>query len=52
MKKECDHIWVSNSGQGGTPDYRLNRQMGQEPVMHIKCSKCDARTWVTKAQWE
>lgn len=52
MEKKCHHTWVSNSGQGGPPDYRLNRRMGKEPVMHIKCLKCGDRTWVAKAQWE
>lgn len=47
----CKHIWVANSGRGGEPDFRLNRQMSNEPLMHVKCSICGDRTWLTEAQW-
>lgn len=52
MEKKCNHVWLSNSGNGGTPIYTVNRQVSPKPVMHVKCSKCGTRTWVTKEQWE
>lgn len=48
---ECNHKWISNSGEGGEPEFRLNPQIAHEPVMHIECERCGARTWVTKVQW-
>lgn len=50
--KQCNHKWVSNSGKGGNPNFKFNRQMSNEPLMHIMCSKCNTRTWVTKNQWK
>lgn len=47
---DCQHNWVTNSGDGGDPDFR--RGLGPEPTMHVLCSKCNARTWLTEAQWE
>jgi hypothetical protein len=47
----CVHYWISNSGFGGEPEFRPNRQMSSEPLMHVKCSLCDARTWFTEKQW-
>lgn len=47
----CDHKWVANSGRGGDPSFRLNRQMSNVPVMHVTCAICGARTWLTEAQW-
>lgn len=44
----CAHVWISNSGQGGEPDFRMNN--GAER-MHVKCEKCNTRTWFTKPQW-
>lgn len=49
---ECNHYWIPNSGRGGEPDFRLNRMMHPtEPLMHVRCSLCGTRTWVTKEQW-
>lgn len=47
----CDHLWVSNSGQGGEPVFKMNRQMSTFPVMHVKCKECGSRTWVNNSQW-
>ena len=49
---DCEHQWVSNSGAGGEPDFRMNRQMSAVALMHVKCYVCDDRTWFTKQQWE
>lgn len=49
---ECKHKWIANSGSGGEPEFRPNRQMSPEPLMHVTCEKCNARTWMTAAQWE
>lgn len=49
--KLCDHRWVSNSGRGGTPDFRLHSMMSVAPTMHVKCSKCGDRTWMTEVEW-
>jgi len=51
MDERCNHRWVSNSGRGGVPDFRVNRQLALEPIMHIACEKCHARTWMTQSQW-
>lgn len=48
---DCDHIWLANSGKGGEPEFRLNRQLSSEPLMHVLCAECNARTWLTEAQW-
>ncbi len=48
---ECHHIWVANSGRGGEPDFRPNRQMSSEPLMHVTCRTCGTRTWFTQKQW-
>lgn len=47
----CTHEWVANSGAGGTPVFNMNRQMSTEPVMHVTCARCNARTWMTALQW-
>jgi hypothetical protein len=48
---DCNHLWVSNSGRGGEPDFRPNRQMSTRPLMHVRCSRCGVRTWFTPEQW-
>ena len=52
LSEECDHEWIANTGRGGEPDFRLNRQMSAEPLMHVMCAKCGTRTWMTQQQWE
>lgn len=47
----CDHIWVSNTGLGGDPVFKRNRQMSYIPHMHVTCKKCSARTWLTEDSW-
>lgn len=47
----CPHYWIPNSGLGGDPEFRLNRQMSTEPLMHVMCEKCKCRTWLTEKQW-
>lgn len=51
MNKECPHYWISNSGRGGDPEFKKNRQMGSTPVMHVKCQRCGDRTWLTSHQF-
>jgi len=51
MVEKCDHLWVANSGKGGAPDFRINRQMSPYPLMHIKCSECNSRTWMGEKRW-
>lgn len=46
------HIWIANSGQGGGPEFRLNRMMSAKPLMHVRCDVCGCRTWFTEEQWE
>ncbi len=48
----CSHSWVANSGQGGEPVFRMNRTMSRDPLMHVMCSKCGARTWFSEAKWK
>lgn len=47
----CDHVWVSNSGKGGMPEFRRNRQMSYTPTMHVMCNRCKGRTWLTNDSW-
>ena len=49
---ECKHRWVANSGRGGEPLFKMNRQMAVGLIMYVKCSKCDARTWLDPKAWE
>lgn len=51
-KFDCEHVWISNSGAGGEPKFRTNRQMSVEPLMHVKCSECNSRTWLTENEWD
>jgi len=45
----CAHFWHSNSGVGGTPIFRI---LYGSRVMHVLCSECDARTWLSPKEWE
>jgi hypothetical protein len=48
----CEHSWVANSGTGGEPNFKMNRNMHPfEPLMHVRCPKCHSRTWFTPTQW-
>jgi hypothetical protein len=51
LAAQCAHIWIANSGRGGTPQFRPNRQMSLEPLMHVLCCECNARTWMTEKRW-
>jgi hypothetical protein len=51
MLINCAHYWIQNSGRGGEPEFRPNRQMSPYPTMHVACSKCGTRTWFTEKQW-
>ena len=48
---EHTHKWISNSGQGGEPIFKVNKQMAWVPHMHVKCSLCNDRTWMSRATW-
>lgn len=48
---ECNHIWIANSGKGGEPQFKKNSQIGSIPTMHVKCSDCGCRTWLSQAAW-
>jgi len=50
-EENCNHYWIPNSGAGGEPVFRNFTHMSREPVMHVKCSKCNTRTWFTQKQW-
>ncbi len=52
MTDECVHVWVANAGDGGEPVFRPNRHMSADPLMHVCCEECNARTWFTREQWE
>lgn len=49
---ECAHIWIANGGDGGEPVFRESPMMWWEPRMHVKCSGCKGRAWMTKEEWE
>ncbi len=51
-KAPCAHYWIPNGGAGGEPEFRANRQMSPDPLMHVKCSLCGDRTWFTQEQWQ
>ncbi len=48
--EECKHAWVANSGNGGEPKFKRG-MFGQHLLMHVRCSKCGDRTWLTEIQW-
>ena len=50
--EDCKHKWVSNSGQGGEPNFKVNKQMAGMPHMHVTCALCNDRTWMSKATWD
>jgi hypothetical protein len=53
----CRHVWIANSGRGGEPQFRVNRQIppwvraSSEPLMDVTCRTCGTRSWFTEAQW-
>jgi hypothetical protein len=49
---DCNHKWIANSGNGGPPEFKPNRTMGCEPLVHVQCEACGARTWMTEEQWD
>ncbi len=49
---DCEHVWVANSGAGGEPKFKMNRHMSHDPLMHVKCTKCGGRTWLTDNDWD
>ncbi len=51
MIEQCKHTWASNSGKGGKPEFKKNSQMSNDPLMHVRCEECGARTWLTEQQW-
>ncbi len=51
-QKQCEHDWIANSGRGGVPEFRINRQVSSKPVMHAKCALCGDRTWFTRDDGE
>jgi len=51
-KFDCEHIWISNSGNGGEPKFTQKAGLGGGLLMHVKCSKCNSRTWVNEDEWE
>jgi len=52
MNDECMHFWVANSGKGGDPVFKENRQLSEISTMHVKCEKCGARTWISEDDWD
>lgn len=52
MRDDCKHIFEPTQGYSGMPDFRMNRQMSNEPICHFKCNKCNARTFLTENQWD
>lgn len=50
QNEECQHDWITNSGNGGTPEYRSG--LGPVPIMPALCRMCNARTWFTEVQWQ
>ena len=46
----CEHKWISNSGKGGDPVFKPN-SISRKAVMHVKCEKCNSRTWFGRAAW-
>ena len=46
----CQHEWVSNSGKGGDPRFKLSPG-GHYLLAHVRCSLCGDRTWLTESQW-
>lgn len=51
MTNACAHYWIPNSGRGGEPVFKRNRQLATEPVMHVRCARCGARSWFTREAW-
>ena len=51
INEKCEHLWIANSGKGGAPDFRINRNMSPYPLMHVQCEKCNDRTWLSQRNW-
>lgn len=52
MNNDCNHNWIANSGNAGEPEFKVNKQISLKPIMHVKCSLCNSRTWVDKDYWD
>lgn len=46
---KCDHTWISNSGAGGAPVFRVYDSGPKR--MHVKCEHCNSRAWMTEDEW-
>lgn len=50
---ECQHLWMPVFSPGRPLKYRINRMINPAtPVAPVRCTRCGARTWMTKAQLE
>lgn len=49
--ENCRHIWVSSDEDENGEAMFSKSPFGPEPVTHVCCSECNARTWLTKEQW-
>jgi len=49
--KDHYHDWTPARKANGALDYRMNRQMSNQPLINVRC-ECGARTWFTKSNWE
>lgn len=52
MAKKCVHIWTAAENSDGSIAYRVNQKMWIGVRVHVTCSECNDRTWMTKEQWE
>lgn len=53
MSDNCRHIWEStDTDVEGNPSFRVNRMMWSGERAHVICTKCNARTWMTREEWD
>ncbi|MEC7763362.1 MAG: hypothetical protein VX874_15780 [Pseudomonadota bacterium] len=44
----CFHLWAPT---GRKVEFTRDPNLGPDPVMHVTCSSCGSRTWITEAYW-
>lgn len=46
----CDHVWELSDPNEETA-FRKNSMMWSGERAHVRCSKCNARTWLSRDEW-
>ena len=51
VPEPCDHRWAGDM-DGGQPEFVRNRHLSSRRIASVVCLDCDARTWMSRDQWD